>query len=113
MNKDRLNTIMKRSIGDTWYVADDRSYSDYGGLIKFNSLDSVTGNVAVINIDLILTRKPKENKWGHSDNYLSRRRNGSIRWIVEHGETKCELKGMLRFFGIEFFTIKKINLKKN
>jgi len=113
MNKDILNKVIKKSIGDNWYEAEDKGYSDYGGLIKFNSLDSISGNVAVINIDLILTRKPKVNKWGHTDNYLSRRRNNSFRYLLEKEGTRCEIKGMLKFFGIEHFTIKKINLKKN
>lgn len=113
MNKDRLSKIIKESLGDTWYVAEDRTNSDYGGLIKFNSLDSITGNIAVINIDLILTRKPKENKYNHSEAYLSRRRNNSFRFILEKSDTSCELKSMLRFFGIDYFTIRKINLKKN
>lgn len=114
MNKDRLNRIMKETIGDKWFEThEDRLYSDYGGLVKFNSLDSLGGTAAIINIDLILTRKPTTNPYNHSQNYLSRRRNNSIRWVVERAETKCELKSMLKYFGIETFTINKVNLKKN
>ena len=114
MNKDRLNRIMKETIGDKWFEThEDILYSDYGGLVKFNSLDSYIGTVAVINIDLILTRKPKNNPHKHTDAYLSRRRNNSIRWVIERAETKCELKSMLKYFGIETFTIKKVNLKKD